>query len=456
VARIRSETKRQRSSLRGFLFLWVVLCLVLSQGISSSDALDISLIGADPGPNDTGEIPAWEGHANLPCPSDYAPGQYFPNPYKDEKPLFRIDYTNVEKYKDRLSPSQVLRLKKHKRFYMNVYPTHRNVEFCPEFYAAVQKNKETCFVDKDGMLQGFNGAIAIPRPKNGLEAIWNVCRMYLGDDARSVQCRRIVGPSGGIKKTIWETKVINYGETRIKSRPFPNPEGVFRKIRNLTLFPADEKGVDYLTISYLDARRLDDTWLFLPTLRRVRRAPSLANGAQLDGELTMDENGIEFRGTVGDWDWKLLGKREMYVAYNCYDMFLPDSEDEDECWAMDLNPERIRYELHRVWVVEGTLKEGVVHPYSKRVGYYDEDSWQPVLGDRYDRRGNLWRMYEAYGYADSCNKMRMYAGYIYMNLESGRYELFGGCRKIVPGTTVYDTGLDESEFTVEALRKSGR
>jgi len=123
---------------------------------------------------------------------------------------------------------------------------------------------------------------------------------------------------------------------------------------------------------------------------------------------------------------------------------------------MDLNPERIRYELHRVWVVEGVLKKGLDHPYSRRVGYYDEDCWQPMVGDRYDKRGNLWRMYESYGFADSCNKMRMYAGYVYMNLESGRYELFGGCRNLLPTTTVYDTGLAESDFTVQALRKSGR
>ena len=106
----------------------------------------------------------------------------------------------------------------------------------------------------------------------------------------------------------------------------------------------------------MDDNRLEDNWLFMPTLRRVRRAPALSNGGQLDGEPTMDENGMEFRGTVENWDWKLLGKKEMYVAYNYYSMFLPDTQDADECWPMDLNPERIRYELHRVWVVEGVRR----------------------------------------------------------------------------------------------------
>jgi hypothetical protein len=442
--------------MRASVIVSFVVCLVLTATASVSHALDISVIGADPGPNATGEIPAWEGHKNLSCPSDYTPGQYLPNPYKGEKPLFRIDHTNVDQYKDRLSPGQIMRLQEHKKFYMNVYPSHRNQEFCPEYYAAIEKNKKTCTIDENGVLQGFNGAVAFPTPKNGLEALWNIRRMYVGDDADALTCRRLVSPSGKVKKAIWETKVLNYGETRIKTRPFPNPDKISQKIRNLYTYPADEKGTDFLSFSYLDDNRLEDSWLFLPSLRRVRRAPTMTNGGQLDGELTMDENGLEFRGTVNHWNWKLLGKKEMYVGYNDYDIWAPDAEDEDECWAMDLNPERIRYELHRVWIVEGTLKEGLDHPYSKRVGYYDEDSWQPQMADRYDKRGNLWRMYEAYPYSDPCDKMRRIIGYIYMNLESGRYEVFGGCRKLLPRTTIYDTGMDESYFTVQALRKSGR
>ncbi len=433
-----------------------VLCLLLAVSISTSEALDISVMGADPGPNATGEIPAFEGHENMTCPSDFEQGDYFPNPYKREQPLFRIDHTNVDEHKDRLSPGQIMRLKKHHKFYMEVYPTHRNNVFCPEFYAATAKNREVAYVDDKGVLREFNGGAAFPSPKNGLEAIWNIRRMYVGDDADALTCRRIVSPSGKVKKTMWVTKVLNYGTSRIKTWPFENPDNYYQKIRNLTTYPADEKGVDFLAFMYMDDNRLQDAWLFLPTLRRVRRAPSMGDEGQLDGELTMDENGLEFRGTVNKWDWKLYGKKEMYVAYNNYDIWPENASDKDECWAGDLNPTRIRYELHRVWMVEGTLKEGFDHPYSRRVGYYDEDSWQPQMADRYDKRGNLWRMYEAYPYSNPCNQMRYIIGYIYMNLESSRYEVFGGCRKQLPKTTIYDTGLTEDFFTVQALRKSGR
>ena len=142
-----------------------VFCLLLAASIPVSHALDISVVGADPGPNATGEIPPWEGHKYLPCPSDYTPGQYFDDPYKDEKPLFRIDHTNVDEYKDRLSPAQIMRLRKHKNFYMNVYRTRRNIQFCPEFYAATEKNKETCHVDEKGVLHGFQRGDSLSYPK---------------------------------------------------------------------------------------------------------------------------------------------------------------------------------------------------------------------------------------------------------------------------------------------------
>src|SRR3546814_12861612 len=59
-----------------------------------------------------------------------------------------------------------------------------------------------------------------------------------------------------------------------------------------------------------------------------------------------------------------------------------------------INPEYARYELHRVWVVEATLKAGLRHAFSKRVFYVDEDSWSIAAVDCYDGRGQLWRFQE--------------------------------------------------------------
>ena len=233
-------------------------------------------------------------------------------------------------------------------------------------------------------------------------------------------------------------------------------ENVAQKLVTFFSYPADQAGTTFMSFMYLDDNRLEDTWLYIPALRRVRRAPTLSGGGQMGGEMTMDEQGFPFRGKVNDWNWKLLGKREMYVPYNCYDMFQIGAKDEEECFALDINPARIRYELHRVWVVEGTVKEGINHPYSRRVSYYDEDIWEALVADRYDKRGNIWRMYESYSYPDYCIKLRATAGYIYLNLESGRYDFFGGSLTEKTRASIYNTGIKESEFTVQNMRKLGR
>lgn len=412
-------------------------------------------IGAEYAGNKTGEITAFEGDKDLKCPSGYVTGKLLPNPYGKEKPLFRINYKNVDKYKERLSPGQVARIKKNKKFYMDVYPTHRNMVFPEYFYTALEKNLKTCRLDKRNQLAGYHGGIPFAYPDNAIQAIWNVKKNSIGDDVKVVgEARRVVSPSGRIKKEIWTTKVLIY-DTRIHNN-LPNPNGISMKIIARYTYPADMAGTALLTVRYIDDERPDDAWLYLPTLRRVRRAPSMTKGAQIDGESTMDENTVGFGGQVNDWNWKLIGKKEIYVPSNCYDMWKIGAKDEDECWAGDINPQGARWELRRVWVIEGRLKPGVNHPYSRRVEYVDEDSWGHVVGDRYDRRGNLWRHCVFYTYYDYCEKYRTIIAQLFMNLESGRYELKGGSLTKDSRLFIPNTGLDPEDFTVTNLRQAGR
>jgi hypothetical protein len=57
-----------------------------------------------------------------------------------------------------------------------------------------------------------------------------------------------------------------------------------------------------------------------------------------------------------------------------------------------MNPDFVRWELHRVWVVEATLRPGKRHVYTKRTFYLDEDSWAALSADEYDKRGNMYRV----------------------------------------------------------------
>ncbi len=436
-------------------FVFFISFFIAAAGFSQAEAGEHTRIGAVAGGNPAGDIPPFEGAKGLTCPSSYEKGDYLPSPFKGEKPLFRIDHTNVDQYKDRLSPGQVARLKKNTFYGMKVYPTHRIFEHPEKYDQASEKNLKTCRLDEKGVLRGFNGGIPFPFPKNGLEAIWNVKKPWAGDDLITDDCRRVVSPSGRIRKMRFTVKIMAFDETRLGSK-VPNPDGATMKILTCYTYPADREGEASLSVAYIDDNREQDVWAYIPTLNRVRRAPTLQGGTMIDGEWTADEVGFDFRDTASDWNWKLVGRKEMYVPANNYEMWQVNVSDEEECLPGDINPERLRYELHRVWVIEGTPKEGHSHPYSKRVAYYDEDFWSPVVADRYDKRGNLWRMAEYYQCYNYCTKQRYVIGYVYLNLESGRYDVFGGCRTEETKTNATDLGLNEKEFTIQSLRRLGR
>ena len=130
-----------------------------------------------------------------------------------------------------------------------------------------------------------------------------------------------------------------------------------------------------------------------PYVRRVRRAPEVVYDTPTpayDSLETSDDFDV-FNGALDRYDWKLLGKKEIYVPYNDYVLQDPKYQYTDLIKQLTLNPDAERWELHRVYVVEGTLKSSARHIYSKRVYYLDEDSWYILMGDLYDGHHELWR-----------------------------------------------------------------
>ena len=118
----------------------------------------------------------------------------------------------------------------------------------------------------------------------------------------------------------------------------------------------------------------------------MRRLPSLAYDS-----LQPDTSGLatadvvdSFNGAPDRYDWELLGKREMLMPYNSYAVHQKGISYDTIVQPRTLNPDLLRYELHRVWVVEATLRKGFSHLYDKRRFYIDEDSWAIPAVDLYD------------------------------------------------------------------------
>jgi hypothetical protein len=177
---------------------------------------------------------------------------------------------------------------------------------------------------------------------------------------------------------------------------FPN---ILFALKGKVVQPGLISGEGSLTIEPIDqTREPRKSWLYVPELRRVLRAPYLSDdypAANTDNLRTVDEGDL-YNGSPGRFDWKLLGKRELYIPYNAYRLDAGNLGYKDILQKHHINPALTRYELHRVWVVEGTLKPGMKHLYSRRVFYVDEDSWQIAVADSYDQGGKLFRTAEAH------------------------------------------------------------
>lgn len=141
----------------------------------------------------------------------------------------------------------------------------------------------------------------------------------------------------------------------------------------------------------INAKAPRQAWQYLLGQRRVRRAPTVAYDTPdfvSSGANYFDEV-MGYMGHPDRFEWKLVGKREMYIPYNNNE--LVTAKESEAFDKFHLNPARLRWELHRVWEVEATVVSGKRHAVPKRKYYFDEDTWLLVLVDGYDAEGKLWR-----------------------------------------------------------------
>ncbi|MNF54626.1 hypothetical protein D3C84_360600 [compost metagenome] len=161
-----------------------------------------------------------------------------------------------------------------------------------------------------------------------------------------------------------------------------------------------------------------------------------------------------FNGAPDRYDWKLVGKKEIYIPYNNYELASPKLKYDDILKAGHINQDLARYELHRVWVVEATLKAGERHIYAKRRFYVDEDSWSIALSDQYDGRGQLWRVGELMQVHDYKAQVPWYALESLNDLISGRY-VVNGMMNEEKKWIRFGVPSSAAKFTPAALRSAG-
>jgi hypothetical protein len=384
-------------------------------------------LGADKAANAAGTIPAWDGGLTKP-PAGYKEGSAYPDPFASDKPLFTIDAKNADQYREQLSAGQLAMFKKYQDYKMVVYPTRRTAAFPQCHYNETKQCAASAKLAPGGNgVVGCTGGIPFPVPKDGNEAIWNALVRYRGDTFAMNWSQAAVTRTGDYALVKFEYEYdFSYGNC---SKPAAQREQ--NKILNYlqsTTAPARLAGQILLVHETVDqTKEPRSAWTYNPGQRRVRLAPNVAYdnpGTAADGLRTNDDFGM-YNGATDRYTWKLLGKREMYVPYNSYKLSDPKLKYGDVLKAGHLNQDLARYELHRVWAVEATLKPGTSHIYAKRVFFIDEDSWAILVADKYDGRGELWRVAEQHN--ENWYNVPMFFGTleVHNDLQSGRYIAMG-------------------------------
>lgn len=431
-----------------------------SAGVSPEDAArlgkDLTPLGAEMAGNADGSIPAWNSKGT-PIPAAFVAGSdNYVNAYPDEKPLYTIDGSNWQEHKDILTEgSQALFTKLGADgFKMNVYPTKRDYVVPDWMYRNAGKNATGASLVADGQkVEGAYPGVPFPVPQSGQEVLWNHLTRYVTDHTVSYDVyyvsstgKRILSTTGYMANTM---PMFESPDEMASDKPWLklriNYKAPARRAGEILL--VHEPGADFTEGK---GRR---AWQYLTGQRRVRLAPAVSFDTPnpgVAGTSTYDDSFI-FNGSPERFDWKLVGKKEMVIPYSCYD-FVFQTKVEDALGDKFINPDVVRWEKHRVWIVEATLKEGNRHLYSKRRFYIDEDSWAALASENYDGRGNLWRVQYAYGANLYDIKSNYHFAYGAYDVLQGIYNLN---TKPIPGKFSNGVKQNAKYFTAKGMARGG-
>ena len=354
-------------------------------------------LGGEKAGNKDGSIPAWDGGLNTP-PAGYKAGDPRPDPYANEKPLLQVTAKNEAQAGDKLSDGIRAVLKKYPdSFRLDVYPTHRTASAPQWVYDNTFKNATRAKTAHNGLsIEGAYGGTAFPIPKDGAEVMWNHLLRWRGESVE-IPFRVWVHAADGKRTMAVAAKDDHQFPYYYKDGSGDKgKDSLFFLLRQIQTEPPFKAGEQILIHDPVDLGAKErQAWQYLSGQRRVRRAPTIAFDTPdfvASGMNYFDEVFL-FLGSLERYDWKLVGKREVYVPYNNNHFLVAKT---DEVLAPHhLNPDKLRWELHRVWVVDATLASGKRHAVPKKRFYVDEDSWSVLLVDGYDAEGKLWRTQHA-------------------------------------------------------------
>ncbi|TFF42274.1 DUF1329 domain-containing protein [Pseudomonas sp. RIT623] len=452
---MKMTTRLLQAGVLGMSLLATSVMAAVSADEAAKLGASLTPMGAEKAGNADGSIGPWEPLSKSAGSADSK--GFLSDPYGSEKPLFTITAQNAEQYKDKLSPGQLAMLKRYPDSYkLPVYKTHRGATVPDDVFAAVKENAtRTTLVAGGNGLENFRTAIPFPIPKDGLEVIWNHITRYRGGSVTRLVTQATPQQNGSYSLVYFQDQFVF--RDKMKDYDPANPGNILFYFKQEVTAPARLAGTVLLVHETLDqVKEPRKAWIYNAGQRRVRQAPQVSYdgpGTAADGLRTSDNLDM-YNGAPDRYDWKLEGKKEMYIASNAYKLDDPKLKYADIIKAGHINQDLARYELRRVWHVVATLKPGQRHIYAKRDFYIDEDTWQAAVIDQYDGRNQLWRVSEAHAQPYYNVQVPWYTLEAIYDLQSGRYLALGMKNE---EKSAYNFGFSASkaDFQPAALRQAG-
>jgi hypothetical protein len=363
---------------------------------------DLTPMGAIRAGSDDGLLPEWTGNiVGMPEGLQWdGPGTPLPNPWPDEKPVFEIAADNLDAHRSRLSPGQIAMFEAYpETFRMPVYPGHREFAYYQNYYDKVYYNAVHGELTNDNEgIRGFVGGAAFPVPSTGAEVVW-FTRTTGAFLTREGEYSDIAVFPNGTRSTrrsrfLQESPYADRNIAPSAEVEYPKLGKYAGYIMTYVTEPARDKGlITSIFEPYDYSENAREVWRYLPGSRRVRRAPTVGfDTPDGPGGLKTIDEVRGFNGSMERFEWKLIGRQEMYIPYHNYAFDDPGLSYDELLTKFHANPDYMRYELKRVWIAEGTLREGKRHIYGKRRIYVDEDTGLTAITENYDGRGELWKV----------------------------------------------------------------
>lgn len=433
------------------------------QALAQSASPDATLLtttltptGAERAGNADGSIPAWTGGVtSSPLPAD----QPVVVPmFADEQSLCAVDSSNMAQYSGMLSEGTQVLMTKY-GFKVNVYQTHRTAAAPQYVYDNIAKNVTSSQLEPTGGRFGFTGGyggVPFPIPNTsdpniaGVQIIWNHLVAWPGYSYKTDSTAWVV---------IDGKVILTFGGYQRFLLPYYDPagsaqtyQGYYGYIKQIANAPAGLTGEEYLIWHTSNSLlKPDITWELINGEGRVRKAPDEAYdtpNSQSNGINNLDD-ATGFYGSPQKYDWKFIGKKEMLVPYNCN--AIPLCTARDFFWHSFPNPDIVRWERHRMWVVEATLHPGEMNTTARRVCYMDEDTWQILLSDCYDARDNLVKTLVVHNRVVPSLPGTIFVGFGCWDLLNGNYSWVGGIKAPSSDGLEWELPQPLSDFSPEEM-----